>query len=378
MVPLLASLECGRSGQPLPGARGRRTLQTKSHVRFRLGASKFMTTTTRRTKPFLWPGLVLSGAVAAVAFGLRQLPGIGLFSPMIIAVILGMACHNLFGTPPMAQAGVNFSARRVLRFAVAMLGLQLTIAQVAEIGWVAIVIIITVLAANFFFTKWLGQLLDVDSKLAELIAAGTSICGASAVVATNTVTGGTDEDVAYAVACVTIFGSVAMFAFPLLARPFELDSWAYGLWAGSSIHEIAQVVAAAFQGGSEAGHIGTIAKLSRVVMLAPLVVALGFVGRRTTKGGLPNERRASPIPWFVVAFVALVIIASIFPIPPQSLSWIALATSFFLSMALAALGLETDIRKLLAKGISPLLLGGASAVFIASLSLILIKGAQGG
>ncbi len=326
----------------------------------------------------MWPGLFLSGAVAAVAFGLRLLPGLGLFSPMIIAVILGIAYHNLFGMPASARAGVNFSARKVLRFAVALLGLQLTIAQVAEIGWVGIVIIVTVLVANFLFTKWLGRLLEVEPKLAELIAAGTSICGASAVVATNTVTGGSDEDVAYAVACVTIFGSVAMFVFPLLAAPFELDAQAYGLWAGSSIHEIAQVVAAAFQGGSEAGHIGTIAKLSRVVMLAPLVVVLGFVARRRVPGGPRNERKAPPVPWFVVAFIGLVVVASIVPIPPPALSWIALSTTFLLSVALAALGLETDIRKLLAKGISPLLLGGASAVFIATLSLVLIKGIHGG
>jgi uncharacterized integral membrane protein (TIGR00698 family) len=335
-----------------------------------------MTTTTQLAKLNLWPGLFLSGGVAVVAFGMRQLPGLGFFSPMILAVLLGIGCHNFVGVPAPARAGVNFSARRVLRFAVALLGLQLTIAQVAEIGWVGIAIIVTVLVANFLFTKWLGRLLEVDAKLAELIAAGTSICGASAVVATNTVTGGSDEDVAYAVACVTIFGSMAMFAFPLLAGPFELDARAYGLWAGSSIHEIAQVVAAAFQGGNEAGHVATIAKLSRVVMLAPLVVALGFMGRRT-KSGLRNDRRGSPIPWFVVAFIGLVIVASIVPIPPQPMSWIALATTFLLSMALAALGLETDIRKLLAKGISPLLLGGASAVFIASLSLILIKAVHG-
>jgi uncharacterized integral membrane protein (TIGR00698 family) len=309
---------------------------------------------------------------------MRALPGLGIFSPMILAVLLGMAGHNLLGVPAIARAGVNFSARQILRFAVAMLGLQLTIAQVAEIGWVGIVIIVVVLVTNFFFTKWLGRLLEVDAKLAELIAAGTSICGASAVVATNTVTGGSDEDVAYAVACVTIFGSVAMFAFPLLAAPFELDPRAYGLWAGSSIHEIAQVVAAAFQGGGEAGRVGTIAKLSRVVMLAPLVVFLGYAARRKVKGKPAIGHRAPAVPWFVTAFIALVIIASVFPIPPQPMSWIVLVTSFLLSVALAALGLETDIRKLLAKGIAPFLLGGASALFIASLSLVLIKSAHGG
>ncbi len=333
---------------------------------------------TRQATSLLWPGLFLSGGVAALAFGLRQLPGLGIFSPMILAVLLGMGCHNFFGTHPALRAGVNFSARRVLRFAVAMLGLQLTVAQMAEIGLSGIAIIIVVLVANFFFTKWFGRLLNVDEKLAELIAAGTSICGASAVVATNAVTGGSDEDVAYAVACVTIFGSVAMFAFPVLAAPFDLGPRAYGLWAGSSIHEIAQVVAAAFQKGDVAGHIATVAKLSRVVMLGPLVIFLGFARRRRLEGALPNARQAPLVPGFVVAFIALVLAGSIFPIPLEPMHWVVLGTTFLLSMALAALGLETDIRKLLAKGFLPLLLGGASAIFIASLSLVLIKVANGG
>ena len=326
----------------------------------------------------LWRGFALSGGIAVAAFALRAIPGVAILSPMILAVVIGIASHNLLGVPASARMGVNFSARQVLRFAVAMLGLQLTIAQVAEIGWAGIMIIVLVLAANFGFTKWLGKLLEVDAKLAELIAAGTSICGASAVVATNTVTGGSDEDVAYAVACVTIFGSIAMFAFPLLAGPFELGADAYGLWAGSSIHEIAQVVAAAFQGGSEAGHIATVAKLSRVVLLAPLVVMLGLARRKSAASSLPNARRAPLVPNFVAAFIALVVVASIIPIPAEPMRWIALATSFLLSMALAALGLETDLRKLLAKGIAPLLLGGASALFIASLSLVLVKGVYRG
>jgi len=327
----------------------------------------------QRAKPILWPGLLLSGGIAAIAFALRQLPAVAIFSPMIIAVLLGIGCRNLVGLPATTRTGVSFSARQVLRFAVATLGLQLTLAQVAEIGVAGISIITVVLIANFLFTKWLGRLFDVDPKLTELIAAGTSICGASAVVATNTVTGGSDEDVAYAVACVTIFGSIAMFVFPLLMGPYDLDPVAYGLWTGSSIHEIAQVVAASFQGGSEAGHIGTVAKLSRVVMLAPLVIALGFVARRRERVALPNARRAMPVPWFVSAFIGLVLVASLVPIPAQAMTWIALSTTLLLSIALAALGLETDIRKLVAKGVLPLLLGAASALFIATLSLILIK-----
>ncbi len=129
--------------------------------------------------------------------------------------------------------------------------------------------------ATFAFTIWTGKWLGVAPKLAQLIAAGTSICGASAVIATNTVTSADDEDVAYSVACVTVFGSVAMFSYPLLRGLVHLDPQSFGLWAGASIHEIAQVVAAAFQDGQKAGEFGTIAKLSRVMLLAPMVIAIG-------------------------------------------------------------------------------------------------------
>ena len=330
---------------------------------------------TRAAALTLAPGLALAALVAATAFALRLLPGFAIASPMILAVILGIVLRNLFGMPMSTLAGVNFSARQVLRFAVASLGLQLTLAQVAEIGISGIAIIVAVLIANFLFTTWLGRVLDVDQKLAVLIAAGTSICGASAVVSTNTVTRGSDEDVAYAVACVTIFGSLAMFIFPLLANPLALAPHAFGLWAGSAIHEIAQVVAAAFQDGAEAGHIATVAKLSRVVMLAPMVVVLGIAARRTSGGAAePGEGKRAPlVPWFVSAFLALVLVGSAVPIPSHWMSWIANATAFLLSMALGALGLETDVKKLLAKGVVPFLLGGASAFFIASLSLALIK-----
>src|SRR5690606_19143770 len=142
--------------------------------------------------------------------------------------------------------------------------------------------------------------LGVDRKLSELIAAGTSICGASAVIATNTVTKAPDEDVAYAVACVTIFGSIAMFTYPLLPGLLGLDPQAFGLWAGASIHEIAQVVAAAFQGGEQAGQFGTIAKLSRVMFLAPMVIGLGILSVRSAADDAAKGRSNVAIPWFVI------------------------------------------------------------------------------
>jgi uncharacterized integral membrane protein (TIGR00698 family) len=252
--------------------------------------------------------------------------------------------------------------------------LQLTVTQVIEVGAQGVAIIALGLVGTFSFTMWLGRLLGVERKLAELIAAGTSICGASAVIATNSVTQAHDEDVAYAVACVTVFGSIFMFAYPLLPALLHLSAHEYGLWAGASIHEIAQVVAAAFQDGKDAGEFGTIAKLSRVMMLAPMVIALGvFARRRAAKQGQSHHAAAAPMPWFVLGFIGLALFNSAVPVPAEIKKPLVIATTFLLSMSLAAMGLETDIRKLKAKGVRPLMLGLAASLFIASFTLVLVK-----
>jgi uncharacterized integral membrane protein (TIGR00698 family) len=342
-------------------------------------ASAGLTSTTGRCnvrKAFeILPGVFLTSMVAGTAFGIRLLPGMANLSPMILSMMIGIAFHNTVGTAAWAKAGVTFSLRRLLRGAIILLGLQLTASQVIEIGGRGLGIIAVTLLATFFFTVWMGKLLGVEPKLAQLIAAGTSICGASAVIATNTVTDAHDEDVAYAVACVTVFGSVAMFTYPLLPGLLHLDPHAFGLWAGASIHEIAQVVAVAFQDGQKAGQFGTIAKLSRVMLLAPMVIAIGLMGareiHRKSEAGTPLAR--PPVPWFVLGFVALMGVNSLVTIPADAKPWIVAATTFLLSVALAAMGLETDIGKLAAKGLRPALLGAFAFLFIAGFSLTLIK-----
>jgi uncharacterized integral membrane protein (TIGR00698 family) len=316
------------------------------------------------------PGLLLTFAIAATAYALRALPGLSLFSPMILAIVLGIGFHNLVGTPARARAGVVVSMRRILRLAIILLGLQLTAGQMIAVGVNGIGVILATLIATFLFTVWLGRWLGVDSGLAQLIAAGTSICGASAVICTNTVTRAPDEDVAYAVASVTVFGTIAMLAYPLLRGPLHLAPQDYGLWAGASIHEIAQVVAAAYQDSAQAGDFATIAKLSRVIMLAPLVIALGLIARA---GGAAGRAARVPMPWFVLGFMALAGVNSVISLPAGVTAAVAPATTFLLTVALAAMGLETDIRKLRAKGLRPLLLALAAFLFIAGFSLMLVR-----
>ena len=174
----------------------------------------------RKTREIL-PGLFLNSVIAGAAFAIRQLPGMATFSPMILSVVIGIAFHNIVGTAAWAKQGVTFSLRWLLRIAIFPLGLQLTSSQVIEIGGGGLGIIAATVRACFAFTILIGELLDVEPKLAQLIAAGTSIRGASAVIATNTVTNAHDEHVAYAVACLTIFGSVAMFAYSIPPMPMH-------------------------------------------------------------------------------------------------------------------------------------------------------------
>lgn len=326
-----------------------------------------------RNLPLL-PGLALTGAIAGTALALREIPYVGLASPMILAIGIGIAIQNTSGTPAAAKAGISFSMRSILRFAIILLGLQLTAAQLLEVGGISFAVIAATLVATFIFTTWLGRAMGIDRRLVELIAAGTSICGASAVIATNTVTRAPDEDVAYAVACVTIFGSIAMFVYPLLGSVLQLDPHHFGLWAGASIHEIAQVVAATFQQSRDAGEFGTVAKLARVMMLAPVVITLGLLATRRARAiGAESGSAKVPMPWFAFGFVAMVILNSLVDVPHTAMSVIIPITTFLLTMALAAMGLETNIQKLRAKGLRPLLLGAAAFLFIAGFSLMLVK-----
>lgn len=318
------------------------------------------------------PGVLLTLLLAILAAAIREIPGLAIASPLIVATFLGMILHNTVGSPSWAKPGIRFALRRVLRFGIVLLGLQLMIPQVIQVGGAGCLILLVTVLATLILTKWLGRALGIEEKLSELIAVGTSICGASAIIAVNTVTEGSDEDVAYAIACVTVFGSMAIFLYPLLPALLHLSPKAFGLWSGASIHEIGQVVAAAFQDGAGAGYVGTVAKLTRVMMLAPLVIALGAAaaGRRDKAC---KTQASPPVPWFVLGFIVSMLLNSFVRLPGSLMHFVVPFTTFLLSMALAAMGLETDFRKLIAKGFAPLGLAAMAWVSIALISLLLIK-----
>lgn len=315
------------------------------------------------------PGLALCMGIALAAMAVQGLTGLKALSPLMLAMVFGIAIRNSLGMNVRLVDGVKFSLRRILRCAIVLLGFQLSLDQLAAIGLTGFGAVAVTLIASFVAIKLVGRLLGVDDGLTALIAVGTSVCGASAVVAANTVVRGTDEDAAYAIACVTVFGSLSMVLFPHLAQWLAMSDTHYGLWVGASVHEVAQVTGAAFQNGQESGQLGTVAKLTRVALLAPLILVLGALAAR--HGG-QDEKAAAPLPWFVFGFIAVVVINTFAPLPAPIREVTVSGTTIMLTIALAAMGLETDFRKLKEKGLRPLLLGAFGWLFISVLAWVLL------
>jgi uncharacterized integral membrane protein (TIGR00698 family) len=261
--------------------------------------------------------------------------------------------------------------RLPLRTAIVLLGLQLTLAQLASIGSEAFVVVTLSLTATFTFVIAAGRAVKVDRGLTYLLAIGISICGAAAIVAGNSVVRAKDGDVFYALGCITLFGTIVMFLYPPMAGIFGLAPATFGIWAGASIHEVAQVVGASFQYGQVAGEVGTIAKLTRVLMLAPVVLLLPFLMPRRNADSAGEAR--IPVPWFVFGFVAMVGLSSVVQFPVSITAVAGQVTTFLLAVALAAMGLETDLRLLNSRGFRPLLVASAGTVFISVFSFLLIK-----
>lgn len=321
----------------------------------------------------LVPGLLLTGGLAILATNLQKIPSLGFLSPLIIAIILGALIRNMVGVPQIYCIGVVFSLKRLLKFSIALLGLQLSFTQVWQIGPRAIAIVTIVMISTFAFTCWLGPHLGVSRNLTKLIAAGTSICGASAIVATGSVIDSSDEDMAYAVTIISIFGSLSMLLYPILGKLASLNPNLFGLWCGTSIHEVAQVVATAFQGGQLSGEAGTISKLARVLFLIPTLLMLGVSQAQARSRSSSLQLKQLPIPWFILGFIAFVAINSFGLIPIGLKSWVISQNRFLIIIALAAMGLETNFSKMRQTGLKPLYLGAAAWLFIASLSLSLLQ-----
>jgi uncharacterized integral membrane protein (TIGR00698 family) len=329
------------------------------------------------------PGIALSAALAALATGLG---GIGWLqshgmSALTVAILLGIVVANTIyarvaGT---CGTGVNFSKQTLLRAGVILYGLRLTFQDIGHVGIAGVLIDAVVLTSTFALAYVLGtRLFGLDRTTAILIGAGSAICGAAAVMATEPIVRAKAEQVTVAVSSVVVFGTLAIFLYPML---YSLNShWhlipagprAFGVYAGSTIHEVAQVFAAGRSVSVETADTAVVTKMVRVMMLAPLLIALSACSRgaRHTHPGV--NQSAAPvgakhrlrIPWFAFGFIGMVLFNSLALLPQSARIALVDVDTFILAMAMAALGLTTHVSAVRHAGVKPLLLGGALFVWL--------------
>ena len=316
----------------------------------------------------VWPGLLLCLAAAAVAYGVQQMiPGL---SALLVAILLGVVVSHAARLPQVLQPGIKVAAKRVLRIGIVLLGLQLALDDILDLGWAMLGVVVVIVAGGLVGTVWLGRLLRLPTAQALLIGCGFSICGAAAVAGVEGIIEREDEDVATAIALVVVFGTLMIGIAPLALALFgDLSTYDQGLIAGGSIHEVAQVVAAGGLIGGGALSAAVVVKLARVLMLAPVVTVLGLLQRRTAGVDHGSDAARPPlVPLFVAGFLAAALLRTFVPMPDLALATGEQLQVLLLSAAMFALGLGVHVSMLRKAGIRSFALGGLSTVLVASIA----------
>lgn len=314
------------------------------------------------------PGLAVVSVAVVVALGVHAL--VDSVSPLVVAVALGAVVANTVGVSAVVRPGVQLAAKRLLRIGVVLLGFQLSLGQLRSLGAPGLGVVAATVAATFFGTRWAGRRLGLSDSMSLLVATGFSICGASAIAAVEGIADAEDEEVAFAVALVTLCGSLAIVVLPLVGPRVGLHGVAYGNWVGASVHDIGQVVAAATPQGPAAVQTAVIVKLTRVVLLAPLVAGLTLAKRRRatsaprSHAGRVVAGRPAPVPLFVVGFLGAIVVRTTGVVPGAALGAIKSTQTVLLAAALFGLGCGVQIARLRRVGGRPLLLGLISWILV--------------
>ena len=325
------------------------------------------------------PGLSFISAVTYAGFNIHW--KFETISPLVASLVLGVLIGNIFAIPKILGPGQKFAAKKVLRFGIVLLGTQLAVKQVVDLGGRELIVVVGVVALTFLGTLWLGPRLGISKSLSLLIATGFSICGASAVAAMEGVVEAEEEEVTYAIALVTLCGSLAIVLLPLLRNVLGLsDPQLFGSWVGASVHDVAQVIATSSTGGDSAVQAATVVKLSRVVLLAPLVASVSIWVHRSSSGLVAKAKakntatkRVSVVPLFVIGFLVMIAVRTTGVIPDNLLTTLKTIEQVCLASALVGLGSDVRVSRLIKVGGRPLLLALISWFGIAVVSLIGVR-----
>lgn len=318
------------------------------------------------------PGVLVATAFAFVA---KELSALDFFKEtlhfgaLLLVILLGMAWRAFLPLPQWAVPGIDMAKKPILRWAVAALGLRLSMAEILEIGGPSLLVVSVATVIATFGGWWIAKLCGLPEKMGLLLGVGGAVCGASAVVAADTVVQGEKRDSALAISVITLLGTIGILIYPEIAVWAGMTDFNYGVWAGASLHETAQVVAAGDSISPEAKEVATVVKLVRICWLAPIVFYLGWSLRhRHAEAG---QAKVSLVPWFLVMFVVFAAINSMGWLPEEG--WFSAGTlksggSWLMTIGMAGVGLQTSIRDLVHAGARPVLAGLLQWILLAAVS----------
>ena len=319
--------------------------------------------------PSLLYGLVLAVAVGIFAMILgRWMPIIG--GP-VFGILLGMVIRSTMGVGPLFRPGLQFASKQVLQWSIIALGFGLSIQQVAKTGMDSLAVTLVTIAAAFVSAYFLGKWLGIPSKLKTLIGVGTAICGGSAIAAITPIIKPDEHDTALAISTIFLFNVVAVLTFPLLGHWLGMSDQGFGMWAGTAINDTSSVVAAGYSYSVAAGDYATIVKLTRATLIIPICLGLAvLVAWREKKKGGSDFNLARIFPWFILWFLVASALRSTGLIPEALHASLHLLAQFLIVVALTAIGLSSDLRRMVKAGARPILLGLGVWLSVAGSSLV--------
>jgi uncharacterized integral membrane protein (TIGR00698 family) len=302
------------------------------------------------------PGLLLALAIAAVAFALGRV--FALVGGAVFGIVLGILVRAFLAPPARFQPGIRFASKQVLQWSIIALGFGLSLTQVARTGLESLSVTLATVTVAGLAAWLLGRLLRVHDMLKLLVGVGTAICGGSAIAALVPIVKPDEHDTAFAISTIFLFNLVAVLIFPPLGHALGLSDLGFGLWAGTAINDTSSVVAAAYSYSHAAGDYATIVKLTRATLIIPisLTVAL-LVAWRQKRGGAGDFRLAAIFPWFILWFLVASGIRTLGWVPEAALPVIHFIAECLIVVALTAIGLSADLRRMASTGPRPILLG---------------------
>lgn len=320
------------------------------------------------------PGLLL-----AVGIGLLALL-LGRWAPLIggpvIGIVLGILVRNLLSPGERYNPGIAFTGKKVLQWSIIALGFGLSLDQVAKTGLESLSVTLVTMSVAFLAAWLLGRWLGVHDHLKILIGVGTAICGGSAIAAVTPIIRSDDHDTAFAISTIFLFNVIAVLLFPLLGHLMNLSDLGFGLWAGTAINDTSSVVAAGYSYSHAAGDYATIVKLTRATLIIPVCLVLAFVvaarekRKQAEAGSVGQFRLASIFPWFILWFLVASAVRTAGLIPTTVQPVLHMLAEFLIVVALTAIGLSANVRKMISSGARPILLGLGVWVAVAVSSLL--------